>query len=193
MLSCHLGKTSRRHNSCGCSVAKSCHTLFDPMDYSTPGFPVLQYLTEFAQTHVHWICNASQSSNPLLLPFLPSLSLSQHQGFFLVSWLIPSASQSTGVSALVSVLPMNIQGWFPLGLTSPCCPRDSQVFSNTIQRHDRGMFKFLRSIRIHLNFQAIVPWVPVPSHPLQLLVWSVFLILAILISVWWYLILICIF
>ena len=69
----------------------------------------------------------------------------------------------------------------------------SRVFSNTIQRHNRGMFKFLRSIGVCLNFQAIVPWVPVPSHPLQLLVWSVFLILAILISVWWYLILICIF
>ena len=34
-------------------VTKSCPTLFDPMDYSTPGFPVLHYLPEFAQTHVH--------------------------------------------------------------------------------------------------------------------------------------------
>ena len=62
----------------------------------------------------------------------------------------------------------------------------SRVFSNTIQRHNRGMFKFLRSIGVCLNFQAIVSWVPVPSHPLQLLIWLVFLILAILISVWWY-------
>ena len=37
----------------GCSVTKSCLTLFDPMDCSTPGFPVLHYLLEFAQTHVH--------------------------------------------------------------------------------------------------------------------------------------------
>ena len=36
-----------------CSVAKSCLTLFNPIDYSTPGFPVLHYLLEFAQTHVH--------------------------------------------------------------------------------------------------------------------------------------------
>ena len=36
-----------------CSVAKSCLTLFDPIDYSTPGFPVLHYLLEFAQTPVH--------------------------------------------------------------------------------------------------------------------------------------------
>ena len=36
-----------------CSVAKSCPTLWDPMDYSPPGFPVLHYLPEFAQTHIH--------------------------------------------------------------------------------------------------------------------------------------------
>ena len=36
-----------------CSVAKLCLTLCDPMDCSTPGFPVLYHLLEFAQTHVH--------------------------------------------------------------------------------------------------------------------------------------------
>ena len=35
------------------SVTQSCPTLFDPMDCSTPGFPVLHYLPEIAQTHVH--------------------------------------------------------------------------------------------------------------------------------------------
>ena len=39
--------------SCCCSIAKLCPTLCDPMDYSTPGFPVFHYLLEFAQTHVH--------------------------------------------------------------------------------------------------------------------------------------------
>ena len=38
---------------CCCSVAKSCPALCDPMDYSTPGSPVLHYLLEFAQIHVH--------------------------------------------------------------------------------------------------------------------------------------------
>ena len=38
---------------CCCSVAKYCLTLRKPMDYSTPGFSVLHYLPEFAQTHVH--------------------------------------------------------------------------------------------------------------------------------------------
>ena len=41
-----------------CSVAKSCPTLCYPMAYSIPGFPVLQYLPEFAQIHVHWIGDA---------------------------------------------------------------------------------------------------------------------------------------
>ena len=38
---------------CFCSVAKSCLILCDPMDCSMPGFPVLHYISEFAQTHVH--------------------------------------------------------------------------------------------------------------------------------------------
>ena len=38
---------------CGCSVAKSCPPLFDPMDCSTIGSSVLYYLPEFAQIHVH--------------------------------------------------------------------------------------------------------------------------------------------
>ena len=40
------------------SVAQSCQTLYNPMDCSTPGFPVLHYLLEFAQTHVHWVDDA---------------------------------------------------------------------------------------------------------------------------------------
>ena len=50
-----------------------------------------------------------------------------------MSQLFASGGQSIGALVSVSVLPMNIQGWFPLGLTvwSPCCPRDSQVLSST--------------------------------------------------------------
>ena len=51
---------------CSCSVAKSCLILCDPMDCSTPGFPVLHYLPEFAQTHVHWVGDAIQPSHYLL-------------------------------------------------------------------------------------------------------------------------------
>ena len=50
------------------------------MDCSMPGFPVLHYLLEFSQTHVHWVNDAIQPSHPLLLPSPPALDLSQHQG-----------------------------------------------------------------------------------------------------------------
>ena len=66
---------------CCCSVAKLCLTLSDPMDYSTPGFPVLHYLPEFAETHVHWVSDAIQPSHPLSSPS-PAFNLSQHQGLF---------------------------------------------------------------------------------------------------------------
>ena len=50
------------------------------MDCSTPGFPVLHHLSEFAQTHVQGVGDAIQLSHPLLPPSPPALSLSQDQG-----------------------------------------------------------------------------------------------------------------
>ena len=101
-----------------CSVAKSCPTLCDPMDCTTPGFPVLLCLPEFAQTHVHSFGDAIQPSYPLASSSPPVLNLSQCQGVFpWVSRLFASAGQNIGASASASVLLMNIQGWFPLGLT----------------------------------------------------------------------------
>ena len=52
------------------------------MNCSTPGFPVLHYLLEFAQIHVHWVSNAIEPSHPPLSPSPPTFNLSQHQGFF---------------------------------------------------------------------------------------------------------------
>ena len=56
--------------------------LCDPMDCSTPGFPVLHHHPEFAQTHVHWVGDAIQPSHPLSPPSPPALNLFQHQGLF---------------------------------------------------------------------------------------------------------------
>ena len=64
------------------SVTESCPTLFDPMDCSTPGFPVLHYLLQFAQTHGHQVSDVIQPSHPLLPPSPPAFNLSQHQGLF---------------------------------------------------------------------------------------------------------------
>ena len=70
------------------SVAHSCLTLCDPMDCSTPGFPVHHQLLGLAQTHVHWVSDAIQPSYPLSSPFPPAFNLSQHQG--LSQWVISS-------------------------------------------------------------------------------------------------------
>ena len=68
-------------NYCSSSVAQLCLSLCDPMDCSMPGFPVLHYLLEFAQTHVHWVGDAIQPSHSLS-PCSPTLNLSQHQSLF---------------------------------------------------------------------------------------------------------------
>ena len=57
-------------------------TLCDPMDCSTPGFPVHYQLLEFTQTHVHSVSDAIQPSHPLSSPSPPAFNLSQHQGLF---------------------------------------------------------------------------------------------------------------
>ena len=70
------------YGCCYCSVPKLCLTLCDPMDCSMPGSPILHYLPEFAQTHVHRVSDAIQPSHPLLPPSPPAFNLSQHQGLF---------------------------------------------------------------------------------------------------------------
>ena len=92
-----------------------CPTLCNPMDYSTPDFPVLHYLPEFAQTHDHWVSDAMQRSGPLLAPFPPAFKSFSESGSFLISWFFILGGQGIGASA--SVLPMNTQVWSPLGLT----------------------------------------------------------------------------
>ena len=98
---------------------------------STPGFPVLHYLSEFAQIHVHWCYLIILSSASLFF----CLYLSS--GSFLMRQLFPSGGQGDSVSA--PVLPMNIQGWFPLGMSgfiSLLSKGLTRVFSSTaIQKH----------------------------------------------------------
>ena len=113
-------------------VTRLCLTLCSPMDCSTPGFPVHHQLLELAQTHVHQAGDAIQPSHPLLTP-----SFAQHQGLFHLQ-LFTSGGQSVGASASASVLPVNIQGLFPLGLTGLFSLQSkelSRAFSSTIQKH----------------------------------------------------------
>ena len=114
-------------------------SLFDPVDCSTPGLPVLHHLPELAQTHVHWISDAIQTSYLLSSPSAPAFSLSQAPGSFPISWHFASGGQSIGASASASVLSKNIQSWFPLGLTGLIflqSKRLSRIFSSiTVQKH----------------------------------------------------------
>ena len=64
------------------SVAQSCLTPCDPMDCSTPGFPVHHQLPELAQIQVHRVSDAIQPSHPLSSPSTPAFNFAQHQGLF---------------------------------------------------------------------------------------------------------------
>ena len=121
------------------SVAQCCQTLCDPMDCSMPGLPVYHQLPEFTQIHVHWVGDAIQPSCPLSFPSPPACSLSQHQSLFQLNQLFTSGDQSVGASASASVLPMNIQDWFPLGLTGLISLQSKGLswifFNTTVQKH----------------------------------------------------------
>ena len=114
-------------------------TLCNPIDCSIPGFPVHHQLPEFTQTHVHWVGDDTEPSHPLSSSSPPAFNLSQHQGLF--KWVsnFASGGQSIGVSASASVLPMNIQDWFPLALRGWISLQSkglSRVFSSTtVQKH----------------------------------------------------------
>ena len=99
------------------SVIQSCPPFCNPVDCSTPGFPVHHQLLDLTQTHVHHVGDAIQPSHPLLSPSPLTFNLSQHQGLFSRSQFFISGGQSIGISASASVLPMNIQDSFPLGWT----------------------------------------------------------------------------
>ena len=118
------------------SVAESHPTICGPMNCSTPGFSVHHQLLELTQIHVYWVGDAIQPSHPLSSPSPPTLNLSQHQSLF--QW-VGSSYQVAKVFTSTSVLPKNIQDWFPLGLTdwiSLLSKGHSRIFSNTtVQKH----------------------------------------------------------
>ena len=125
---------------CCCSVIKSFPTLCNPMNCSTPDFPVLPCLLELAQSQLslsplsRW-CHPTISSS--VVPFSSWLQSFPASGSFPVSRLFASGGPNTGTSA--SVLPVNIQSWFPLALSGLISLQSrglSKVFPNTtVQKH----------------------------------------------------------
>ena len=122
------------------SVTQSCLTLCNPMDCSTPGFSVHHQLPELNQTHIHRISDAIQPFHPLSFPFFSCLQSFPASGSFPMSQIFASGGQSIGASASASILPLNIQDWFPLEWTcwiSLQPERLSRAFSNiTVQKHE---------------------------------------------------------
>ena len=117
-----------------CSITRSLSTLLQPHGLQHVRLPAHHYLPEFAPVNVHWGGDAIQSSHSLLPASPFAFNLSQHQSFF---WW--SDGQSIGASASALVLPMNIQCWFPLGLTGLISWQSKglgRVFSSTtVQKH----------------------------------------------------------
>ena len=123
------------------AAAKSlqlCLTLWDPMTRSTAGLPVHHQLPQFTQIHVHRVGDAIQLSHPRSSLSPPAPNPSQHQSFPM-SQPFTCGGQSTGISALVSFLPKNTQGWSPLEWTGWISLQSkglSRVSSNTTaQKH----------------------------------------------------------
>ena len=79
------------HKILFCSAAQSCSTLCNQMNYKTPVFPVHHYLSELAQTQVHWVNDAIQPSHPLLslsplASIFPSIRAFQMKSTFHIRW-----------------------------------------------------------------------------------------------------------
>ena len=110
--------------------------LCDPMDCSTPGFPVHHQLQEFAQTHVHRVSDAIHPSiSSSIIPFSSCPQSFPSSVSFPMGQFFPSGSQSTGVSASASVLPMNTQDWYPLGWTGWIALAVQVTLKSLLQHH----------------------------------------------------------
>ena len=118
------------------------------MNRRIPGLPVHHQLLEFTQTHVHQVSYAIQPLHPL--PFFSCLQSFTASRSFPMSKFFVSGSQSIGVSTSSSVLPMNIQDWFPLGLMVwfPWHLRDSQESSPIPQ------FKSINSLALSFLYSS---------------------------------------
>ena len=133
------------------------------MNCSTPGFPVLYYLLEFAQIHVHWASYAIQTSHPLSSPSPPAFSISQHQGLF--QWL--GSSHQVAKELELRFQHQSFQwvvrvdflwDWLVL---FPCCPRNSQMCSPTPQ------FESINSLVLSLLYGPTL-W----SKTIALTIWT---------------------
>ena len=116
--------------------------LCDPMDCSSPGFPYPSPTPGACSDSClsSWWCHPTISSS--VIPFSSCLQSFPASGSFLMIRFLASCGQSIGASASASVLPMNIQDWFPLGWTGWICLQ----------------FKGLSSLLQHHSSKASILW-----------------------------------
>ena len=104
------------HPLCCCSAPESRLALCNPLNHNMPDSSVLHNL-EFAQIHVDWVSDANLTISSSAAPFSFGLQSFLASRSFPVSQIFAWDGQSIEASTSASILPMNIQGWFPLGLT----------------------------------------------------------------------------
>ena len=131
------------------SVAQLCPTIYNPIDCSTPGFPVLHQFPELAQTNIP---NSCRWCHPTILssvvPFSSCLQSFPASGSFPMSQFFNIKWPKYWSFNSASVLPINIQDWFPLdGLVWSCSPRDSEESSPTAQ------FKSVNSLALSFLYR----------------------------------------
>ena len=124
---------SQRHCFCCCClVTESCSTLCNPVDWDAkPPCPSLSPRVCSNSCLLSQWCYLTISSS--VIPFSSCPQSISASGSFPVSRLFPSGGQS--IRALASVLPINIQGWFPLGLTGWISLQSKGPSSTTVQHH----------------------------------------------------------
>ena len=134
------------------------------MDCSTPDFPVLHYLLEFAQTRVHWVRDAS---NHLILCHHFSLlpSAFPPSGSFPTSWLFTSGGRRIGASSSASVLPVNIQDWFPLGIDWFDLLAVQGALSGLLQHHSSKQCSAFFMVQLSHPYMTTGKTIALTSYP----------------------------
>ena len=127
---------SHKDNRCCCSVAKSHPALFNPMNWGWKharlSCPSLSPAVCSNSCPLSQWCHPTMSSS--VAPFSSCFQSFPASGSFPMSQLFSSGGQSIGASASTSILPMNTQGWFPLGLTGLI---SLQLYSNKNKERER--------------------------------------------------------
>ena len=133
---------SKTHYSILCVFSHQVLSLCDLMGCSMPGLPVLHYLPEFTQTHVHRVSDATQPSHPLSSPSPPAFNLSQHQGLFssivILFFIYWSVVDVLGKLQVYNIVIHNFKGYIPFTvilkycLFSPCYTHACSLFYTTV-------------------------------------------------------------